>query len=116
MRKLRASGLPQGVRSLFNSIVHKLIVSEIAAPMGLRGIPSRSPQALALALTVCPAGNIFAVSGTILFWRYTMVTEDSAQGSFLVYSQSHRKMTPHKKALTQRCVKDRDALGATMQI
>ena len=64
------SGLPLGDRSIFNSIVHKLIVSEIAALMGLQGIPSRSPQALALALTVCPAGNIFAVSGTIFFLQY----------------------------------------------
>ena len=44
-------------------IGHNLIVPEIAALMRLAGFPSRSPPVLALALTVCPSANIFAVEG-----------------------------------------------------
>ena len=44
-------------------IGHNLIVPEIAAKMRLAGFPSRSPPALDLALTVCPAANRFADEG-----------------------------------------------------
>ena len=86
------SGLPLGDRSIFNSIVHKLIVSEIATPMSLRGFPSRPPQALALALTVCPAGNIFAVSGTILFFATRTPTENAGDNPIQHLVHSYARM------------------------
>ena len=57
------SGLPLGDRSLFNSIVHKLIVSEIAAPMESAGLSVKAAVGACLSLDGLPGRKYLCCPG-----------------------------------------------------